>query len=160
MAGEALWPANSTTATCGSGEVSGKLASPGVLVVFDWRGGSMKSSAARLLDKVGAAGLLTGHAGASPWPARFSATASSSRGGRTAVEKGESEVRGRAPDVSASRWRQGRGWGAATASPRACQARSSLPGSLRKTTGARRWAGPTGPRPGRQVSLSLFILSV
>ena len=72
VAGEALWPANSTTASCGSGESSVKLASPGVLFVFDWRGGSMKSSAARLLDKVGAAGLLTGHVGASPWPARVS----------------------------------------------------------------------------------------
>ena len=32
---EALWPANSTTASCGSGEVSGKLASRGLLVVFN-----------------------------------------------------------------------------------------------------------------------------
>ena len=39
VAGEALWPANSTTASCGSGESSVKLASPGVLFVFDWRGG-------------------------------------------------------------------------------------------------------------------------
>ena len=48
----------------------------------------MKSSAARLLDKVGAAGLLTGHVGASPWPARVSGSAVSSWGGRTGVGDG------------------------------------------------------------------------
>src|SRR4051812_28175146 len=71
VAGEALWPANSTTASCGSGESSVKLASATVLFVFNWSGGSTESSAARLLDKVGAAGSLTGHAGASPWPLGF-----------------------------------------------------------------------------------------
>ena len=47
-----------------------KLASAVLLFVFDWKGESTESTAARLLDKVGVAGSLTGHAGAEPWPAR------------------------------------------------------------------------------------------
>jgi hypothetical protein len=50
-----------TTTSCGSGEVSGRLASLGVLVVFNWRGETMESTVARLLDKVALLGDVGGY---------------------------------------------------------------------------------------------------
>ena len=78
--GELLWPEYLKTAACGSGELSGKLASSGVLFVFDWKGESTEKTAARRVDKERAAGSLTGHAGEEPWPARVSGLRCSSLG--------------------------------------------------------------------------------
>jgi hypothetical protein len=50
-----------TTTSCGSGEVSGRLASLGVLVGFNWKGGTRKSTVARLLDKVALLGGVGGY---------------------------------------------------------------------------------------------------
>ena len=57
-----------------------ELASSALPFFFDFLRDLTESTAARLLDKLGVAGLLTGHAGAKPWPARVSAAGRFRRG--------------------------------------------------------------------------------
>ena len=112
----------------------------------------MEMAAARLLDKVRLAGVLSGRVGAEPWPLGFRWRREFVAGRRTRGRGWGKVRRGRPPDVSASRWRQRKGPGAATASPRACRARSSVPGCLGKTTarGEVGWAGWASPwAPGK-----------
>src|SRR4051812_34207268 len=114
------------------------------------------------MDKVGLAGLLTGHAGAAPWPVRGSGV----RDFPPERERRGSGGGGNGLGVSqASSWRKemAREGQVATRASSPCSAvsvafhRAAWGHGARKTTGGGATGPAAGPRPVREVSFCPFF---
>src|SRR4051812_23409714 len=109
------------------------------------------------MDTKARAGLLTGHAGGAPWPARVSGVREFPLERRSRGQGRGKEGDGRLPDVRGVEKEQGRDWEEATASARSRLA-TELPAlaSAGKTTREASGFGRLGPSLGRKVSFPLF----
>ena len=159
--GEASTAANRRRRARGSGEVLARLASSGVLVVFNWRGGTMKSPVARLLDKVALLGDVGGHVSFTAWRRRRSVVVELGEGAREGGSGGVEWSRGALVLLRTRLGGSGRAGGDLGVLGVLKQLGGIPPSSLGARGGRRQGeggAGPAGPSPWATGRLFFFFI--